>query len=77
MLRNVLRWMAPPAFEGDKDKTRAAILLNIILWISIAVTLFYNILLSLILPWNSVASPLSCRSYLRFWYSNNWSIGAM
>ncbi|HJQ13606.1 MAG TPA: histidine kinase dimerization/phospho-acceptor domain-containing protein, partial [Anaerolineales bacterium] len=43
MLRKVLHWVAPPFFEGDDDKTRAAILLNIILWISIAATLFYNI----------------------------------
>lgn len=43
MLRKVLRWAAPPVFEGDEDKTRAAILLNIILWISVAATLFYNI----------------------------------
>lgn len=43
MLRQALRWIAPPTFEGDEDKTRAAVLLNIILWISIAATLFYNI----------------------------------
>lgn len=43
LFRKVLRWVAPPFFEGDEDKTRAAILLNIILWISVAATLFYNI----------------------------------
>ena len=44
MLRKILRWIAPPTFEGDEDNTRAAILLNIILWISIVATLVYNIL---------------------------------
>lgn len=44
ILRKVLRWIAPPTFEENEDKTRAAILLNIILWITITATLFYNIL---------------------------------
>jgi signal transduction histidine kinase len=43
MLTNIRRWLAPPVFEGDEDKARAAALLNIILWISIAATLVYNI----------------------------------
>ncbi len=43
MVRNIRRWIAPPAFEGDEDKTRAAALLNIILWITIAATLLYNV----------------------------------
>ncbi len=43
LLRKAVRWIAPPVFGEDEDKTRAAILLNIILWITMAATLFYNI----------------------------------
>ncbi len=43
MLTNIQRWLKPPYFEGDEDKSRAAALLNIILWISIAAAFLYGI----------------------------------
>jgi signal transduction histidine kinase len=43
MWTQIRRWLAAPVFEGDEEKSRSAILLNIILWIIIAATLFYNI----------------------------------
>ena len=43
MLTKIRRWLAAPVFQGDEEKSRSAILLNIILWIIIAATLFYNI----------------------------------
>lgn len=43
MLTNIRRWIEPPSFDGDEDRSRAAILLNIILWISITATTLYGI----------------------------------
>jgi len=43
MFTNLRRWAAPPSFEGDEDKSRAATLLNIILWILITAALLYGI----------------------------------
>ena len=43
MSTNIQRWLDPPTFEENEDKTRAAMLLNIILWISIAAILLYGI----------------------------------
>jgi len=43
MFINIRRWLGPPSFEGDEDKSRAATLLNIILWILIAAALLYGI----------------------------------
>jgi signal transduction histidine kinase len=43
MLINIRRWLGPPSFEGDEDKSRAAALLNIILWILIAAALIYGV----------------------------------
>src|SRR5689334_19589305 len=43
MLANIQRWLKPPTFEGDEDKSRAAALLNIILWISIAAAFLYGV----------------------------------
>jgi signal transduction histidine kinase len=43
MFMNLRRWLGPPSFEGDEDKSRAATLLNIILWILIAAALIYGI----------------------------------
>jgi len=43
MFTNLQRWAAPPSFEGDEDKSRAAILLNIILWILIIAALAYGV----------------------------------
>jgi signal transduction histidine kinase len=43
MLINIRRWLGPPSFEGDEDKSRAATLLNIILWILIAAALIYGV----------------------------------
>jgi signal transduction histidine kinase len=43
MFMNLRRWLGPPSFEGDEDKSRAATLLNIILWILVAAALIYGI----------------------------------
>jgi len=43
MFINIQRWLGPPSFEGDEEKSRAAILLNIILWILIAAALLYGL----------------------------------
>jgi signal transduction histidine kinase len=43
MLTNIRRWAAPPSFEGEEDKSRAATLLNIILWILILAALAYGV----------------------------------
>jgi len=43
MLINIRRWLGTPTFEGDEEKSRAAILLNIILWILITAALLYGI----------------------------------
>jgi signal transduction histidine kinase len=42
MLTNIQRWLAPPSFEGDEEKARAATLLNIVLWILISGALLYG-----------------------------------
>jgi signal transduction histidine kinase len=44
MFINIRQWLGPPSFEGDEDKSRAATLLNIILWILITAALAYGIL---------------------------------
>ena len=44
MFINIRQWLGPPLFEGDEDKSRAATLLNIILWILITAALAYGIL---------------------------------
>lgn len=38
------RWMGPPSFEKDEEKSRAAMLLNIVLWILILAAIFYGVL---------------------------------
>lgn len=38
------RWMGPPSFENDEEKSRAAMLLNIVLWILILAAIFYGVL---------------------------------
>jgi signal transduction histidine kinase len=43
MFINIQRWLGPPSFEGDEDKSRAAMLLNIVLWVLIAAALLYGI----------------------------------
>ena len=42
MLTNIRRWLAPPVFEGDEEKSRAATLLNLILWIFILAATLYG-----------------------------------
>ena len=42
MLTNIRRWLAPPVFEGDEEKSRVATLLNIILWTFIVGALAYG-----------------------------------
>lgn len=44
MLTNLKHWMKAPVFEGDEDKSRAGILLNIILWIFFIGASAYGIL---------------------------------
>lgn len=43
MLTKIWRWLGPPSFEEDEDKSRAAMLLNIVLWISMAAALLYSV----------------------------------
>ena len=43
MLRDMRRWLGPPSFEGDEEKSRAAALLNLTLWIFIAAALAYGL----------------------------------
>ena len=35
MLARIRQWFAPPVFEGDRDKSSTAVLLNTILWIAL------------------------------------------
>ena len=44
MIIGIRGWLFPPRFEGDEDKTRAAALLNSILWIFIAAASLYGVL---------------------------------
>ncbi|HEU0292259.1 MAG TPA: ATP-binding protein [Anaerolineales bacterium] len=44
MLTLVRRWLAPPVFDGDEDKTRIAALLNVILWVFTVAATLYGIL---------------------------------
>jgi signal transduction histidine kinase len=44
MLTLVRRWLAPPVFDGDEDKTRIAALLNVILWVFMVAASLYGIL---------------------------------
>ena len=37
MWKNIKRWLSPPIFAGDEEKTRVAALLNAILWIFLAI----------------------------------------
>ena len=41
MISNIRQWIIAPVFDGDDDKTRAAALLNAILWIFIITTILY------------------------------------
>jgi signal transduction histidine kinase len=43
MLENIRKWISHPTFEGDEDKTRAATLLNIILWVFTIGALLYGL----------------------------------
>lgn len=43
MLSNFRRWLAPPVFEGDEDKSRSGTLLSIILWVFIIGSLLYGL----------------------------------
>ena len=43
MLENIRNWISHPTFDGDEDKSRAAALLNIILWVFIIGALLYGI----------------------------------
>lgn len=43
MLTNIRRWIAPPVFAGEEEKSRAASLLNLILWTFILAALIYGV----------------------------------
>src|SRR5215211_1031114 len=43
MLTNIRRWLAPPVFVGDEEKSRTASLLNLILWTFVLAALIYGI----------------------------------
>lgn len=43
MLINIRGWIAPPVFVGDEERSRAASLLNLILWTFILAALIYGI----------------------------------
>ena len=43
MLTNIRRWLAPPMFEGNEEKSRVAVLLNLILWVFIAAACLYGL----------------------------------
>jgi putative methionine-R-sulfoxide reductase with GAF domain len=47
MLTTILRFVRPPVFEGDEDKTREASMLNTILWSMLGVLASINILLTI------------------------------
>jgi signal transduction histidine kinase len=42
MWTKIRRWLAPPVFEGDEERSRSATLLNIILWILILSASIYG-----------------------------------
>ena len=44
MLTFIRRWLSPPVFEGDEDRTRVAALLNVILWVFMVAASLYGIL---------------------------------
>ena len=44
MLENIRKWILPPTFVEDEDKTRSATLLNIIIWVFIIGALLYGLL---------------------------------
>ena len=44
MLTRIRRWLGPPSFEGDEEKSRAAMVLNLVIWILIIAAVFYGIL---------------------------------
>ncbi len=44
MITNIKQWVKPPVFEGDEERSRAGILLNIILWIFFTGASAYGIL---------------------------------
>jgi signal transduction histidine kinase len=44
MWTKIRRWVAPPQFEGDQEKSRAATLLNLIVWVLILSASAYGLL---------------------------------
>jgi putative methionine-R-sulfoxide reductase with GAF domain len=44
MLEQIRKFVAPPVFENDEDKTRIAVLLNTILWSQLGILIAINIL---------------------------------
>jgi len=43
MIERIRKWLAPPVFEGDDEKTRVARLLNLILIIVTALVMFFSV----------------------------------
>jgi PAS domain S-box-containing protein len=56
MLTRIQRWLAPPVFEGDEDKTRSARVLNALLIILMVLLIF---MVSIYVPFISVEKPFS------------------
>jgi signal transduction histidine kinase len=44
MFTKIRRWASPPVFDGDYEKTRAALLLNIVVWMFIGASSAYGLL---------------------------------
>ena len=42
MFTNILRWLGPPVLEANEEKSRAATLLNLIVWIFVLAALLYG-----------------------------------
>src|SRR5512145_2651373 len=57
LLQRLQQYVAPPVFPEDEEKTRVAALLNVILWVFVAITLFFAILSPFLYlePLNSIA----------------------
>jgi putative methionine-R-sulfoxide reductase with GAF domain len=48
MLKSIKKFIAPPIFENDEDKTRTAALLNAIVWFLLFILVAVNILISIV-----------------------------
>lgn len=62
MLVNIRKWLSPPTFEGEEEKTRAANLLNTVIFIFISGAILYG----LFSPVERAAIPLHTTIILPF-----------